>query len=84
MNLWVRLPQPLDSDDLLPRAQREGVAYLPGKYFAVSRFEPGGLRLSFAGLAPAEIKKGIEILGDVFRRELERAREVLEPAQAMV
>jgi 2-aminoadipate transaminase len=86
MNLWVRLPEPLDAGELLPRAQRENVAYLPGRYFAVSKFEPGGLRLSFAGLAPEEIEKGIAILGDIFRRELERTRsaEALEPAQAMV
>jgi DNA-binding transcriptional MocR family regulator len=84
MNLWVRLPQPLDAAELLERAQREGVSYLPGKYFAVAKFEPGGLRLSFAGLAPQEIRKGIAILGDVFARELERSAQVLEPAQAMV
>jgi DNA-binding transcriptional MocR family regulator len=86
MNLWVRLPDPLDADELLARAQRENVAYLPGKYFAVSKFEPGGLRLSFAGLSPEEIEKGIAILGDIFNRELERTRsaEALEPAQAMV
>src|SRR5262249_38637385 len=36
MNMWVRLPEPLDAGELLPRAQRENVAYLPGKYFAVS------------------------------------------------
>jgi len=86
MNLWVRLPEPLDAGELLPRAQRENVAYLPGKYFAVSKFEPGGLRLSFAGLTPEEIEKGIAVLGDIFSRELERTRnaEALEPAQAMV
>ena len=84
MNLWVRLPDPLDAGELLARAQREGVVYLPGRYFAVSRFEAGGLRLSFAGLAPEEIRKGIGILGEVFRRELESSRDVLEPAQAMV
>ena len=37
MNLWVELPPPLDAGELLARAQREKVAYLPGKYFAVSR-----------------------------------------------
>ena len=43
--------------ELLARAHRENVSYLPGKYFAVARFEPGALRLSFAGLAPEEIRK---------------------------
>ena len=74
MNVWVRLPKPLDAGDLLARAEREGVTYLPGKYFAVSRLESGSLRLSFAGLAPEKIKAGLEILGRIFREELERSR----------
>jgi len=86
MNLWVRLPEPLDAGELLARAHRENVSYLPGKYFAVARFEPGALRLSFAGLAPEEIRKGLAILGGIFSSELERARahRTLEPATAMV
>lgn len=86
MNLWVRLPQPLDAGELLARAHRENVSYLPGRYFAVSHFDPGSLRLSFAGLTPDEIRKGLAALGKIFSRELERARanDPLEPAPAMV
>jgi 2-aminoadipate transaminase len=86
MNLWVRLPQPLDTGELLGRAQREGVTYLPGKYFAVSRPEPGSLRLSFAGVDPAQIETGVKILGGIFSSELERLRVSWnrEPAPAMV
>src|SRR5262249_35427955 len=47
MNLWVRLPAPLDAGELLQRAQREKINYLPGHFFTVSRPDPGGLRLSF-------------------------------------
>lgn len=75
MSLWVQLPSPLDAGELLPRAQRQGVSYLPGRYFAVSRAEPGGLRLSFAQLAPEKIRAGLEILGTIFGAEVERARE---------
>jgi DNA-binding transcriptional MocR family regulator len=86
MNLWVRLPEPLDTSELLGRAQREGVTYLPGKYFAVARPDPGSLRLSFAGLDPARIEKGVKILGDMFSSELDRVRDSAnrEPAPAMV
>jgi 2-aminoadipate transaminase len=84
MNVWVRLPEPLDAGELLPRAHREGVAYLPGRYFAVSRHEPGALRLSFAGLLPEEIWEGIAILGRIVSGELESAAQSLEPAPAMV
>lgn len=86
MNLWVRLPEPLDAAELLVRAQREGSSYLPGRYFEVSRHHRGSLRLSFAGLAPEEIRTGVTILGRVFSEELERARacDWHAPAPAMV
>jgi DNA-binding transcriptional MocR family regulator len=84
MNVWVRLPEPLDAGDLLARAQREGVSYLPGRYFAVSRLDPGALRLSFAGLDPDQIRTGLAILGQVMKAELEGASRQFEPSPAMV
>lgn len=86
MNLWVRLPEPLDAAELLPRAERESVTYVPGRFFEVTHHEPGGLRLSFAGLSPERIRAGVAILGEVFRSELERQRALrrYEPAPAMV
>jgi 2-aminoadipate transaminase len=74
MNLWVELPPPLDTGELLARAQREKVVYLPGKYFAVSRAANHALRLCFANVEPARIRKGLEILGEIFSSELERTR----------
>ena len=86
MNLWVRLPDSLDASDLSARAEREGVSFLPGRYFAVSRPQTSSLRLSFAGLAPDEIRLGMSVLGKIFRSELDRAhlRPQSEPAPAIV
>jgi 2-aminoadipate transaminase len=85
MNLWIRLPEPLDAAELLSRAHRRGVSYLPGRYFEVSRREPGGLRLCFAGLAPDQIRTGLAVLGEIFSAELASARlERSEPAPAVV
>lgn len=86
MNLWVRLPAPLDASDLLPRAVREQVSYLPGRYFGVSRFESGSLRLSFAGLTPEKIRLGLAVLGQLFSAELRRTRAARQsdPAPALV
>jgi 2-aminoadipate transaminase len=86
MNLWITLPEPLDASELLPKAVREGVSYMPGKYFAVGRSEPGTLRLSFAQLPPDDIIAGIATLGRLFRSELEQAREQarLDPAPVLV
>ena len=74
MSLWIRLPEPLDAGELLPRAEREGVTYLPGRYFAVSQPQPNSLRISFAGMAPEQIRSGMAVLGRIFQDELERVR----------
>jgi 2-aminoadipate transaminase len=84
MNVWVRLPEPLDAGDLLARAQAAGVTYLPARYFAVGRVDPGALRLSFAGLTPEEIRRGVEVLGTVIQAELASAARRYEPSPAMV
>ena len=69
MNLWLKLPAPLDAEALLPEARRRGVEYLPGRYFSVSHPDPGGLRLSFAGLSPQRIEAGLSLLGALFAEE---------------
>lgn len=84
MNVWVRLGEPLDAAQLLPRAQKEGMAYLPGRYFEVSRRDAGALRLSFAGLPPEEIRRGVAALGRIVAAEMEAASQSFEPAPAMV
>ncbi|MDR3419457.1 MAG: PLP-dependent aminotransferase family protein [Nevskia sp.] len=86
MNLWVRLPEPLDATALLPAAQRLGVAYLPAPVFEVSQRQPGGFRLSFAGLAVERIERGLMLLGKVFQTGLEQARASRreDPAPAIV
>ncbi len=86
MNLWIRLPEQLDSGELLSHAQREGVAYLPGKYFAVQRDQSSCLRISFAGLETDQIRHGLEVLGRLFRSEASRVRaaRTFEPATALV
>ena len=75
MHLWVELPGGIDTGEVLGRAQAAGVSYLPGNYFGVARDHSHALRLSFAGLAPAQIEKGIASLGAILKQELERAPE---------
>jgi 2-aminoadipate transaminase len=85
MNMWIHLPAGLDAVALRGLAQQAGIDYLPGRYFAVSRPLDSGLRLSFAGLEPNEIRKGIEILGALVQNAVS-AREARDahPAFALV
>lgn len=85
MNMWVELPSGLDAVGLRGLAQQAGIDYLPGRYFAISRPLDSGLRLSFAGLEPNEIRKGIETLGAVIQSALAaRAERDTHPVLALV
>ena len=84
MNLWVDLPDGLDSGAMRGLAQQAGVDYLPGRYFSVSRSLDSGLRLSFAGLEPDEIRRGVEILGAVIQNAKGTHEDSSRPTLAMV
>jgi 2-aminoadipate transaminase len=83
MNMWIELPGGLDAVSLRGLAQQAGIDYLPGRYFSVSRNFDTGLRLSFGGLEPGEIRKGIGILGGLIQSAT-GAREVSQPSLALV
>ncbi len=86
MNAWVELPAPLAADALLSRVRPEGVTFLPGRHFATRENHTRCLRLSFGGLAPGEITRGIQILGEAAAVELAslHARTDREPVAALV
>jgi 2-aminoadipate transaminase len=84
MNMWIDLPAGLDAGALRGLARQAGADYLPGRYFSVSRSLDSGLRLSFAGLEPAEIRRGIEILGDVIGNATTSRDEASRPTLAFV
>jgi DNA-binding transcriptional MocR family regulator len=81
-SVWVRLPEGMDAERLLARAEAAGVSYLPGRLFAVQRVEPSALRLNFAGLDPRQIEEGLLILGRLFRREWHKVRASVEAGLA--
>ena len=84
MNMWLTLPDGLDAGALRGLARQAGVDYLPGRYFSVSRSLDSGLRLSFAGLTAAEIRRGIEILGEVIRNAATSRDDASRPTLAFV
>jgi 2-aminoadipate transaminase len=89
MNVWVKLPEPLDAAELAARALRENISFLPGRYFAVSRPQSHSLRLSFVGLTPERIQFGLNVLGSILKSELSREKQAREarrdhPSPALV
>jgi DNA-binding transcriptional MocR family regulator len=86
MNLWIELPAPLAADDILNRVQERGLIFLPGRYFSPYGGHPRGLRISFGGLTPDQIVRGIQILGETIARELTAVQSIAayEPEAALV
>ena len=86
MSLWIELPEPLQAEQLLGRVEERGVSFLPGRYFSARRPHVRSLRISFGGLTPDQITRGIQIIGEAAAEQLAAtaARASFEPAAALV
>jgi DNA-binding transcriptional MocR family regulator len=84
MNMWIDLPDGVDSSAVRGLAQQAGVDFLPGRYFSIARALDSGLRLSFAGLEPGEIHRGIEVLGRVIQEAKGSREDASTPTLALV
>ena len=79
LQLWVELPEFVDTAELLPEAVRAGVLFAPGFQFRSDPRPSSGLRLSIAMAGEEEIRRGVRALGRVVRERL-RAGEALPAA----
>ncbi|PPG32151.1 PLP-dependent aminotransferase family protein [Pseudoclavibacter sp. RFBB5] len=69
--VWVRLPEQLDSKQMLPRAVKELVAYTPGTASYADGRGRHEMRLSFCYPTPERIKVGVRRLANVINGELD-------------
>jgi 2-aminoadipate transaminase len=65
--LWASLPEPIDSDALLPRAITHGVVFVPGSAFFVEGSGARFARLAFSWPTVERIEMGIRRLAGVIR-----------------
>jgi 2-aminoadipate transaminase len=70
--LWVTLPKPLNTIELMPKAIANKVAYVPGTAFFPDGSGHNTFRLNFSNATPEQIEAGIERLGKVLYEELEK------------
>ncbi len=86
MCYWIELPAPLNAENVLPRAEKRGVSYLPGSLFSNRPGHRRGLRVSFGGLTPEQITRGIKLIAEAAMEELNmlNANSRLEPMAAVV
>jgi 2-aminoadipate transaminase len=85
MFIWATLPEFIDTGDLLAKALREDVAFVPGQsaYVDESRGR-NSMRLNFSGSAEDEIREGIRRIGNVVGEQVELYGTLIgeEPAAA--
>jgi 2-aminoadipate transaminase len=77
--LWARVPEWIDTADLLTKAAEHKVAYVPGSaFFADPTHGRNTMRLNFSNAQPAQIEEGIRRLGTLLREAIaEQARSAL-------
>ena len=63
--VWANLPDYIDTTDLLAKALRENVAFVPGEAAFVDGRGSGSMRLNFSAQTEEEIVEGIRRIGAV-------------------
>jgi 2-aminoadipate transaminase len=72
--LWARVPENVDTQELLTLASRMKVAFVPGAPFWVNRDVRNTMRLNFSNASDEMIVEGIRRLGDMVEAYLAGAR----------
>jgi 2-aminoadipate transaminase len=68
--VWARLPDYIDTTDLLARALREQVAFVPGRAAYLDGRGGSEMRLNFSGVSEDEIREGVRRIGKVVREQV--------------
>lgn len=69
--IWLTLPSPLQSEDVVDAANKERVLILSGDRFFAERPRGQHLRLAFSYVEAEKIKEGIEKLGSIIKSFIE-------------
>ncbi|MEA5455768.1 PLP-dependent aminotransferase family protein [Sinomonas sp. JGH33] len=68
--LWVKVPDGIDTEELVWEAIERGIVYVPGTAFYTNGAGHSELRLSFCLPSIQDIRKGAAILGELLREAL--------------
>jgi 2-aminoadipate transaminase len=69
--IWATMPDYIDTTDLLARALREQVAFVPGRAAFVDGRGGSAMRLNFSGVDEDSIREGIRRIGEVVREQVQ-------------
>ena len=68
--IWATLPDFIDTSDLLARALRENVAFVPGEGAFLDGRGRSSMRLNFSGANEERIREGIRRIGEVVKEQV--------------
>jgi 2-aminoadipate transaminase len=68
--IWATLPDYIDTTDLLARALRENVAFVPGRAAYLDGRGGSSMRLNFSGVDEPQIREGIRRIGSVVAEQV--------------
>jgi 2-aminoadipate transaminase len=68
--IWARMPDYIDTTDLLARALRENVAFVPGRAAYLDGRGGAEMRLNFSGVGESDIQEGVRRIGKVVREQV--------------
>jgi 2-aminoadipate transaminase len=68
--VWATLPEYIDTTDLLAKALRENVAFVPGRAAYVDGRGGASMRLNFSGSTEWEIREGVRRIGHVVSEQM--------------
>jgi 2-aminoadipate transaminase len=68
--VWATLPDYIDTTDLLARALRENVAFVPGRAAYLDGRGGSSMRLNFSGVSEDDIREGVRRIGKVVREQV--------------
>jgi 2-aminoadipate transaminase len=71
MFIWATLPEFIDTTDLLARALRENVAFVPGSAAYLDGRGHNSMRLNFSASNGDDIREGIRRIGEVIKEQVE-------------
>src|SRR4051794_30023633 len=69
--IWATMPKYMDTTDLLARALRHNVAFVPGRAAYLDGRGASSMRLNFSGVGEADIREGIRRIGEVATQQIE-------------
>jgi len=68
--VWATLPDYIDTEDLLAKALRQNVAFVPGRAAYIDERGHNSMRLNFSGVGDDEIREGVRRIGKVVEEQV--------------